>query len=415
MKRQLPDGGSATPKVTELVVAHGSIVEEFVQAGRLPAKQIGNFYGRHSDRRQAILVAMEAGESYSKAYKASRDCFDTKRWDKVGNRAAACRGLLLKTTALVAQRLPVQWRPDDVERVRAIALALCAEAKALLREVVQVEMIDTTRTPSPTPSREIPRSPITCDKVVSRLSTAVTKLKKNTRDVPQMTEKLGAGPTVTDVAQIAVEAGRIINGVPILIAALEADQLSANSRCCQRDLWGTGLEYAKWLNRVPCPEHASARIATHKKPDADALVSTWFTDRFLFPDRACRVDFVPRDFGPQDDATYDAVLDVGRMCDPSRLVFDHKPPAFEHRDEHCATSLVWHHARSVGCQAAELRELVELVHDGDAATRRQRSSAYARSRIRGLHALIKSARAYAQGDQMLYQGIAAYLDARFRG
>ncbi|MFM7073685.1 MAG: hypothetical protein ACKO38_18005 [Planctomycetota bacterium] len=164
---------------------------------------------------------------------------------------------------------------------------------------------------------------------------------------------------------------------------------------------------------MPGPERR-LRIATHALPDADALVSTWLTERFLFAGEACRVEFVPRDFVPADNAPYDAVLDVGRTFNPERRLFDHKPPAFGHRDEHCATSLVWQHLRAVACPSADLQELVELVHDGDAATRRSRSNAYAHSRTQGLHALITSARAYAQSDRMLYQGIAAYLDAEFR-
>ncbi len=48
---------------------------------------------------------------------------------------------------------------------------------------------------------------------------------------------------------------------------------------------------------------------------------------------------------------------------------------------------------------------------GDAATRRSKSNVYAESRSVGLHAIIKAARSYSQGDLMLYQGIAAYLDA----
>lgn len=407
-------------KLRELSVEHGRVVEEFVQAGKLPVKQIDNFYGRHSDRRRAILNGIASGLSYSKAYQASRDCFDTKRWRKVGNRVANCRGLLLKTTAaLVAQGLPISWPLDDIDQVKAIAMVLRDETKTLLRELVGVEMVQARKTDRRTfrytgGTIEAPTASLSVKQVVSRLTTAITKLKKNTRDVPQMTSKLGEPPTVTEVAQIVVEAGRIIHGVPILLAVLDADRLSGNDPFHQQDIWGIGLEYARWLDRVPDSKRSST-LATHKSPDADAMVATWITDRFLFPDEPCRVDFVPRDFTPQDNMMYDAVLDVGRMHDPDRLIFDHKPPAFDHRDEHCATSLVWDHAIGIGCQVDGLRELVELVHDGDAATRRQRSQVYAGSRSNGLHALITSARLYAQSDRMLYQGIAGYLDACLRG
>lgn len=38
-------------------------------------------------------------------------------------------------------------------------------------------------------------------------------------------------------------------------------------------------------------------------------------------------------------------------------------------------------------------------------------AAYRHSRTSGLHAVIAGAREYAQSDQMLYRGIAAYLNA----
>jgi len=101
------------------------------------------------------------------------------------------------------------------------------------------------------------------------------------------------------------------------------------------------------------------------------------------------------------------------MYDPSRRIFDHKPPAFSHRDEECATTLIWKYAQSTGRRVNHLKGLIELIHDGDAATRRSGSQAYRSSQSHGLHAIIKSARSYAQSDSMLYHGIAQYLDAMF--
>ncbi|MCA9115857.1 MAG: hypothetical protein KDA79_12295 [Planctomycetaceae bacterium] len=63
-------------------------------------------------------------------------------------------------------------------------------------------------------------------------------------------------------------------------------------------------------------------------------------ERYLFPDGPCIVEFVPRDYIPSPDRPYDCVLDVGRIHDTGRLIFDHKPPAFEHRDEQCVSSLM---------------------------------------------------------------------------
>lgn len=129
--------------------------------------------------------------------------------------------------------------------------------------------------------------------------------------------------------------------------------------------------------------------------------------------KSCEIEFVQRDYQHEGGRKFDAVLDVGRVHDNRQLFFDHKPPAFQHRDDHCAASLVWEHAKSVGCRVDTLRNLVEVVHDGDAAIRRGKSDQYQQSRENGLHAIVKATRNYAETDRMLYRGIAAYLDVTF--
>lgn len=57
------------------------------------------------------------------------------------------------------------------------------------------------------------------------------------------------------------------------------------------------------------------RIATHKEPDADALAATWLAERFLFSGKACRVEFVAREYRVPAKCPFDAVLDVGRLHD----------------------------------------------------------------------------------------------------
>jgi hypothetical protein len=73
--------------------------------------------------------------------------------------------------------------------------------------------------------------------------------------------------------------------------------------------------------------------------------------------------------------------------------------------------LVWEHLGGSRGTVAHLAEVIELVHDGDAVTRRSRSARYAKSRATGLHALINHARSYCDSDQMLYQAIKVYLDS----
>lgn len=404
-------------KVQELTKAHGPIIEELIQKGQLPLNQLDNFFGRHYERRCLILSLMQNGLSYSRSYQESEGSFDTKKWEKVANRTASCRGLLLRSTAdLVAQGLLARTCEAEFSQLETIALELAAEAKRLLVELACHEFEDTTKPQTTERSRKTQRghSPVvTFDQALSNLKTARSKLRKTTRDIPQMADKLGTLPSVHEVAKTAIEIGRLVCGVQVFLAALETDDTPVPTNHRAKDAWGIGEEYASWLTGKAPVTGTQKRIATHKRPDADALVSAWMTDRFLFPNDRCQVEFVARSPLFQDDHGYDAVVDIGAQHDPARLVFDHKPPAFRHRDEECASSLVWRHAQSLGCSVDHLESLVELVHDGDAITRRPRSEAYAQSRTNGLHAIIKHAKAYAQSDPMLYQGVAAYLDARY--
>jgi hypothetical protein len=212
-------------------------------------------------------------------------------------------------------------------------------------------------------------------------------------------------------AEALVEIGRILNGVPLFLAALEGE-IPRETEASARDLWGIGREYALALSRLQRLERGKRRIATHSGPDADAIVAAWIGERFLFRARQCRVEFVDYAFRPSSETEYDCVVDVGGTFVPARNIFDHKPPAFADRHQSCAAKLIWEKA---GKHRAlpQLAELIELVHDGDAITRRSRSARYAQSNRTGMHALIRHARNYTQGDQMLYQAIKVYLETRF--
>jgi hypothetical protein len=83
------------------------------------------------------------------------------------------------------------------------------------------------------------------------------------------------------------------------------------------------------------------QIATHRNPDADVLVAAWLAESFLFAGEPTEIVFVARTYRPGDAATYDCVVDVGSACDPARLWFAHKPPAFADRHQNCAARLVW--------------------------------------------------------------------------
>jgi len=404
-------------KITELTVAHGPLFKKLVQSKRIPVSQIGNFFGRHSDRRTAILKKMREGVTYSEAYQQSGDCFDTKRWPKISNRAAACRGLILRTAAGVASMgHDKAWSDEDIQQIERLTKEIAADVRKLMRVLVKCEV--TENNDRMTKQRKVRLCNVdnfqsAFTRVISSLRTAQTKLRKCVRDVPHMREKVGRLPTTDDVAKTAIESARIIRGIPILMRVINGEAASTAGRQTSSDLYGIGPEYALILKNYLRSGKRAKRIAIHKLPDADALVSAWIAERYTLPNEDCLVEFVPRDFDPDSNHSFDLILDVGRQHDPSRMTFDHKPPAFTHRDEECATSLIWKYTKSKGCSVEHLEELVDLVHDGDATTRRLKSTAYAESRSRGLHAIIKSARNYALSDSMLYQGVAAYLDARF--
>lgn len=150
-------------------------------------------------------------------------------------------------------------------------------------------------------------------------------------------------------------------------------------------------------------------VATHQKPDADALVSAWLAWRYLFDDRRVDVVFVARGCSVKKLASYDCVVDLSGVYDPERLIFDHKPPAFSDRNETCATRLVWEHLLSLERPVEHFAPLVDLVHEGDSNPPRSPSAALANSRKDGLHAAVRQARAGLNTDLEVFQAVSRWL------
>jgi hypothetical protein len=301
------------------------------------------------------------------------------------------------------------------DEIRCIVKNIAIAARQQMIELVKHEALAVAVkkvTRSRSVSRESGRSIQSPKKVRTDLLTARSKLQKNAKDIPLIPEKLGCQPDVRLLAVTAIESARILAGVALIHDALGQDRQRVRKEKRTSDLWGIGAAYAQHLREFPHPASVR-RLATHRKLDADAIVSTWIAERFLFPGQRCQIEFVPRDFTQNSDSTFDAILDVGKNHRPEDLTFDHKPPAFDHRDDNCATSLVWDHAIKNGVRIRYLRKLVRLVHDGDAASRRNGSLAYQQSHESGLHAIVRHGREYAHSDLMLYRGIALYLDAQY--
>jgi hypothetical protein len=151
------------------------------------------------------------------------------------------------------------------------------------------------------------------------------------------------------------------------------------------------------------------RIATHKKPDADALVSAWLASRYLFDGHRAEVAFVGRMCSISKLAEFDCVVDLSCVYDPESLIFDHKPPAFIDRNETCATRLVWEHLVALGRPVEHFSSLVDVVHECDSNPPRSPSAALIASRTGGLHAAVKQARSTLESDRQVFRAVSRWL------
>jgi hypothetical protein len=149
------------------------------------------------------------------------------------------------------------------------------------------------------------------------------------------------------------------------------------------------------------------RVVTHKQPDGDALAALYLAEQFLFPGEIVEIVFVSRGAATEGAG---AVVDVGNEYDPERLRFDHKPPAFTDRNEHCATSLLWNYLRECGAAVGHLAEFVAVVHEGDTNPPRSPSDALKRSRSNGYHATVARARRETTTDAECYAAVRAWLE-----
>jgi hypothetical protein len=104
------------------------------------------------------------------------------------------------------------------------------------------------------------------------------------------------------------------------------------------------------------------------------------------------------------------VVDVTNTFEARQLIFDHKPPAFEHRNHTCAAKLVWQYLVSMGQAVHHLASLIEVVHEGDSNPPRKASPELIQSRTSGLHFLVTSIRSENVSDRELYNTVKLWLD-----
>lgn len=148
------------------------------------------------------------------------------------------------------------------------------------------------------------------------------------------------------------------------------------------------------------------RIITHQAPDLDAVVAAWLAQTYLF-DGMAEVCFFSRRLDAESHAAA-CLVDVGNACDPARLRFGHKPPAFADRNQTCAAKLVWEHLLALGKRVGHLEPLVQVTFEGDT---RRFSPALRQSRIDGPHAALGYARCRHTSDEACYTEMRFWLDA----
>lgn len=153
-----------------------------------------------------------------------------------------------------------------------------------------------------------------------------------------------------------------------------------------------------------------ARVVTHTKPDADALVAAWLAERYLLSGRSVEVAFVATGHDWASGPAPDCVVDVGGLHDPALGLFDHRPPARADRHETCATELVWKHLSESGRAVDALGSLVDAVRAGDSPSGRGNSVAYAASRENGAHAVVARLRERGTNDRETWATVRRWLN-----
>ena len=141
----------------------------------------------------------------------------------------------------------------------------------------------------------------------------------------------------------------------------------------------------------------------------DAVVSAWLARDFLFACHA-RVQFVSRSQVPRYKDSADCLVDVGQEYDPTRLRFDHRPPAFNKRTDSCAAKLVWEYLIQSGVDVAHLAGLVQLTHDGDSG---RSSQALRDSRRSGAHARLEKLKATYPDDNEVFGRMVRWLRRKY--
>ena len=391
---------------------------EIIFAANLSAKRLVSLSNTHIGRVEKIADRLRSGLSFSKASKYHSGGYDTVSWLEIESRLWRSRGTILNCAAKLycspnredhlAERVGLDSSLTQIidccnRIVELLAKQHCSVSKKGKKPGINTEPI------------KAPNSEKFC--LRSELNRIAGFLKKNVNDIPSILELLGVEPTLYESARINVEAMKIRQGAMILKNLVQGLQLPSPKKTRKGfGPFGIGARYEQYLSSAFDETRFAFSIATHKKPDADALVSSWLASRYGLVNDDARIAFVGREADVESLADHCFVVDVGKTHDVLSRRFDHKPPAFVNRDETCATRLIWEWLLEQNLGPEERKNLVELesfvslVRDGDAVSRRARSQAYKESREAGFHAHVACLRELSESDTMLANASFMWLD-----
>lgn len=324
--------------------------------------------------------------------------FDTLYYGKVPNRLGRAAGWVNKANAAVQLAAKSRLSPEETKQVDDILRSLeqeCSNLWRIVRKDGKDGLPECGRPKAPKPkSSKITDERIwtsedvgeaTLARVVGYLNLSKGFVSKCLRDLPR--------------ARHLPRTREQVHSAGVRLFAI------------QKNIWAMTEALGRATDKLPGTRQK--RVATHIKPDVDALVSVWLVERFLVK-KDVEVIFVPYDHDwSTEPSGVDYVVDMGYMYDPRWGLFDHKEPSFADRQETCAALLIWEHLVERRKGVARLNELVHTVHAGDSIRLRARSSAYSASKENGVHACLDRLRKSGLRERGLYIGMREWLDTHW--
>lgn len=323
--------------------------------------------------------------------------FDTTGYGEVASRLGRAGGYVNKATKLFL-RLAATSKPSDEEQKELRAwtewlLSYCGKLNHLIREAEHGRPKSADNSAKATRWRgfkcwdEVAPS---MQAILGALSHASPFVEKCVRDVPRL-GKRKQWPSRAQAHSYCVRLHGMMAGLLQIVDALDD---AGNQRV---------------------PGSRRVRVATHAKPDVDALTAVWLVERYLFAGRRVDIVFLPYHHDFSKGPLVDCMLDMNGLHDPELLLFDHKPPAFADRNDACTAGLVWDYLVKSGQPVEHLADLVAVVHAGDSIRMRGGSPSYAESRKRGLHHEFYRKREPCPTDMDLYRDVRRWLDRHDTG